>query len=338
MNNLGILDFPDMIQKSFRNVEFFSIEDAENKIFDNFEKGFIGEDEFNACLDVLEKAIRPHKYTRREKGKGGKWIYYYRDVEKKGPKAEWKEIESDTNRKIEGHKNKIRGSVEDQIKNLGDGWELEKDVNNGDVFGAFKNFGDEGNISQTTITIDEDGGVELGILHNNNAVAYMADVDRFWSDMEKLNEKKFKSVSDAEKAASAFVDKWNMYTYQQKNLKKGLADYYQKVDDLKLLTEEGWEMNRNNRAVERFFNQSPIYSAVITVQHSGKNPGMRNINYYNLNIRKSPDLRQIEYGNDEKINRFIKERDAIFDQKFSDIKEAAKVANDFAKKWLQETT
>jgi len=56
MNNLGILDFPDMIQKSFVNIRSIDIEQAENKIFDNFEKGFIGEDEFNACLDILEKA------------------------------------------------------------------------------------------------------------------------------------------------------------------------------------------------------------------------------------------------------------------------------------------
>ena len=61
MNNLGILDFPDMIQKSFVNIRSIDIEQAENKIFDNFEKGFIGEDDFNSCLDVLEKA-RSGKY------------------------------------------------------------------------------------------------------------------------------------------------------------------------------------------------------------------------------------------------------------------------------------
>ena len=58
MNNLSILDFPGVIQKSFGSVKTFDIETAEYVIVENFEKGFLTEEIFLESMDLLEKGKR----------------------------------------------------------------------------------------------------------------------------------------------------------------------------------------------------------------------------------------------------------------------------------------
>jgi len=88
MNNLSIVDFPENIQKSFVNVQSIDVD----KIVDNFNKGFIGEDEFDVCMDIFQKGgmstgtITTRKSGRFQKQSDGTWKLVKED--KKGVAAD----------------------------------------------------------------------------------------------------------------------------------------------------------------------------------------------------------------------------------------------------------
>jgi len=109
MRDLGILDFPEIIQKSFNNVETLSIETISNQIIENFEKSLISEKLFLQSMDTLEKGKRANIGEIREwkNGKFQRTTNGWKPVKENGEKIkveesnEEKNIEADNKSSVE---------------------------------------------------------------------------------------------------------------------------------------------------------------------------------------------------------------------------------------------